>query len=123
MLGDALLDRDTPVDAVFLGRIVARRLVVRAAVVPDHDVALSPRVTVRGIGPDHAVGQLFDDLVALALFETFDAPGLAGMEVGALPAGLRTRADDRVEDGGPGAVPVGRQRGRFPAGAGGEGPA
>src|SRR6266571_3913639 len=97
----ALLDRDAPVDAVFLGRIVARSLVVRAAVVPDHDVALSPRVAVGGLGPDHAVGQLFNDLVALALLETLDAQDLAGIEIEPLPAGLRVRPDDRVEDGRP----------------------
>src|SRR2546427_432320 len=51
--GGALLDRDAPVDAVFLGWIVARRLVVRAAVVPDDDVALAPLVAVlpRRLGP------------------------------------------------------------------------
>jgi len=48
--GGALLDRDAPVDAVFLGRVVARRLVIRAAVVPDDDVALAPLVAVLAAG-------------------------------------------------------------------------
>src|SRR3954466_15090377 len=37
-----IVDRDAPVDAVFLGRVVAGRLVVRAAIVPDHDVGPAP---------------------------------------------------------------------------------
>src|SRR5437879_4227953 len=51
--GGALLDRDAPVDAVLLGRIVARRPVVRAAVVPDDDVARAPPVAVLALGLDH----------------------------------------------------------------------
>src|SRR5262249_16616109 len=56
----ALLDRHAPVYAVFVRRIVACRLVVRAAVVPDDDVALAPFVGVRGLGLDHVASQLLD---------------------------------------------------------------
>src|SRR5438477_441633 len=96
-----LLDRDAPVDAVFLGWIVARRLVVRAAVVPDDDVALAPLVAVLAAGLDHVAGQLVDQLVALPRLHALDAQDLARIEVEALAPRLRMRADDRVEDGCP----------------------
>src|SRR5512147_2864194 len=100
----ALLDRHAPVDAVFLRRVVARRPVIGAAVVPDHDVALAPRVAVPGPGLDHATGQLFDERVALPLAETLDAQDLAGVEVERPAASLGMRADKRVEDGSPVAI-------------------
>src|ERR1700693_176599 len=102
--GGVLLDRDAPMDAVFLGRVVARRPVVRAAVVPDDDVALAPSVAVLGAGLDHAAGQLLDHLVALALFESLDAQDLAGIEVESFAPRFGMRADDRMEDGRPVAV-------------------
>src|SRR3989475_11331026 len=99
--GGALLDRDAPVDAVFLGWIVARRLVVRAAVVPDDDVALAPLVAVLAARLDHVAGQLVDQLVALPRLHALDAQDLARIEVEALAPRLRMRADDRVQDGRP----------------------
>jgi hypothetical protein len=45
-----IVDRDAPVDAVLLGRVVAGGAVIRAAIVPDHDVALFPDVMVLGVG-------------------------------------------------------------------------
>src|SRR2546426_4808765 len=102
--GGALLDRDAPVDAVFLGRVVARRLVIRAAVVPDDDIALAPLVAVLTAGLDHVAGQLLDQLVALPHVDALDAQDLARIEVEALAPCLRMRADDRVEDGRPLAV-------------------
>src|SRR5678816_4428235 len=84
----AILDRDAPVAAVFLRRVVAGRLVIRAAVVPDDDVPVAPPVTVLGVGLDHAVGQLLDQRIALALVEPLDAQDLSGIEVERLPPGL-----------------------------------
>src|ERR1700730_3136208 len=99
--GGALLDRDAPVDAVFLGRVIARRLVIRAAVVPDDDVALAPLVAILAPGLDHVVRQLVDQLVALPRVHALDAQDLARIEVEALAPRLRMRADDRVKDGRP----------------------
>src|SRR5204862_1824968 len=76
-----LLDRDAPVDAVFLGWIVARRLVVRAAVVPDDDVALAPAVAVLALRLDHAVGQLVDKSVSIVGLGSLDYQNLAWIEV------------------------------------------
>src|SRR5713101_5609016 len=121
--GGALLDRDAPVDAVFFRRVVARRPVVRAAVVPDDNVALAPGMAVFGPGLNHALCQLLDHLVALALVEPLDAQDLAGIEVERLPPGLGMSADDRMEDGCPVAVLLVEERRRVPAAAVGEGPA
>src|SRR5205814_8687186 len=77
----ALLDRHAPVDAVFFGRVVGRRLVVRTAVVPDDDVALAPPVTVLALGLDHALGQLVDQRVALLRLEPLDAKDLPRIEI------------------------------------------
>src|SRR5204863_8095062 len=113
----ALLDRHAPVDALFLRWIVARRLVIRAAVVPDDDVALPPAVTVFALRLDHALRQLVDHRVALVLVDSLDPQDLAGIEVEAFAPGLRVRADDRVEDGCPVAVLGIEQRLRLPAAA------
>src|SRR5204862_4584000 len=86
--GGALLDRDAPVDAVFLGWIVARRLVVRAAIVPDDDVAFAPAVTVLPVGSDHARGELLDERIALGRREAVDGEDLARIEVEAGAPGL-----------------------------------
>src|SRR5262245_18676503 len=59
-----LPDRYAPMDAVFLGRVVAGCLVVRAAVVPDHDIALAPFVRVVGPGLHHVGPQLGDEAFA-----------------------------------------------------------
>src|SRR5437762_9491517 len=48
-----IVDRDPPVYAVLLWRVVAGGFVIRASVVPDDDVALAPFVAVFGIGLDH----------------------------------------------------------------------
>src|SRR5205823_6940972 len=52
-LDPEIVDRDPPVDAVLLGRIVAGGAVIGTAIVPDHDVALFPFVMVLGVGCDH----------------------------------------------------------------------
>ena len=65
VLRRALLDRHAPVDAVLVRRIVPRRTMIRAAVVPDHDVADPPLVAVFAVRLDHVAGQLLDQLVAL----------------------------------------------------------
>src|SRR5258705_1202743 len=116
-----LFDRHAPVDAVFLGRIVAGRLVVGAAIVPDDDVSLAPAVAVLALGLDHKPGQLVDQRVALLLLEALDAEDLARIEVQPLPPRLRMDADDGMEDGGPVAVLLVEERRRLPASAVGEG--
>src|SRR5262245_61507649 len=90
---EALFDRHPPVDAVFLGRVIARRLVVRAAVVPDDDVALAPVVPVLRVRLDHALRQLVDDRVALVRLQTLDAQDLARIEVETAALRLGVRAD------------------------------
>src|SRR5262245_13351911 len=77
----ALLDRHAPVDPVLLGRVIARRLVVRAAVVPDHDVALRPPMAILAARLDHVPLQLVDQRVTLRLLESLDPEDLAGIEV------------------------------------------
>src|SRR6516162_60924 len=52
-LDPIVVDRDTPMYAIFLWRIVAGGLVVRASVVPDNDVAVAPDVMVLGVRDDH----------------------------------------------------------------------
>src|ERR1700731_3993561 len=64
-----IVDRDAPVDAVFLGRIVTGGAVIGAAVVPDDDVALFPFVVVLGVGRDHARGQFGDQRIALGALD------------------------------------------------------
>src|SRR5262245_38951636 len=94
----SVFDRHAPVDTVLFGWVVARRLVIAAAVVPDDDVARVPLVAIRAVGLDHVAGQLFDQRVALLLLETFDADDLARVEVEGLASRLGVDADDRVED-------------------------
>src|SRR2546426_375472 len=106
----ALLDRHAPVDAVFLGRIVARRLVIGAAVVPDDDVTLAPFVAVATVGLDHVAGQLLDQRVALLVVEALDSQDLSGIEVERLASGLGVGADDRMGDRRPVARSPGRAR-------------
>src|SRR5690348_9326992 len=109
-------------DPIFRGRVVARRLVIRAAIVPDDDVALAPPVAVLAVGLDHVPGQLLDQRVALPLLETLDPEDLAGIEVERLAPGLGVGADDRMEDRLPVAVLRVEQRRRLPAAAIGERP-
>src|SRR5262245_63360901 len=75
----ALLDGHAPVDAVFLGRVITRRLVVGAAVVPDHDIAAAPAVAVLTLGLDHPLCQLLDQVVALLRLQPLDAGGFYGI--------------------------------------------
>src|SRR5262245_23800542 len=118
----ALLDRHAPVDAVLFGRVVARRAVIRAAVVPDDDVALAPAVPILGARLDHVAGQLLDERVALRLVEPLDPEDLAGIEVERLLTRLRMRPDDRMEHRLPAAILLVEQGGRLPPPAVGEGP-
>ena len=64
-LRNAILDRYAPVDAVFVRRIVAGGTVIRAAVVPYHDVADTPFVPVFAIGLNHVAGQFVDQCITL----------------------------------------------------------
>src|SRR5207253_10260778 len=88
-LDPIVIDRDAPMDAVFLGRVVAGRPMIRAAVVPDHDVALMPDVMVFGVGHNHALFQLGDQRVAFLIVDADEVADLAGIEVERLAAGLR----------------------------------
>src|SRR5207249_11941454 len=118
---DALLDRDPPVDAVLFRRVIARRPVVRAAVVPDDDVALAPLVAVLGVGLDHAFRQLRDDRVALLLVHALDPQDLARFDVERRAPSLGMSADDAMEHRLPVAVLLVEQRGLLPTPAVGEG--
>jgi len=84
-------------NAVFLGRVVAGGLVVGAAIVPDHDVALAPDVMVFGAGHDHALFQFGDQRVAFCVINPDQVADLAGIEIQRPAAGLRVGADNRVE--------------------------
>jgi len=55
--------------AVFLRWVVACGLVVRAAVVPDYDIAFAPDVMVLRVGYHHALAQLGDQLVAFLVLD------------------------------------------------------
>ena len=66
--------------AVFLRRVVAGCLVVRPAIVPDHDVALAPDVMVLGVGHDHALAQFRDQFVAFLVRDADKIADLAGVE-------------------------------------------
>src|SRR5436853_593007 len=83
-----IVDRDPPVDAVLIGRVVAGRPVVGAAVVPDDDVALLPFVMVFGVGSNHPLLQFDDDLVALLALDADEIDDLAGIEIQGFAAGL-----------------------------------
>src|SRR5258708_27498945 len=72
-----IVDRDAPVDAVFLGRVVTGGAVIGAAIVPDHDVALFPFVMVLGIGRDHPFFQFGDQLVSLRALNADEIDDLA----------------------------------------------
>src|SRR5271157_162678 len=61
-----IVDRNPPMDAVLLRRIVAGRLVIGTPVIPDDDVALAPFVPVFGPGLDHVALELGDQRIALA---------------------------------------------------------
>src|SRR5262245_66197826 len=77
----ALLNGHAPMDAVFFGWIVAGRLVVRATIVPDDDIALAPLVAVRGVRLDHVASKPPDQRVARLFRQTFDTQDFAGIEV------------------------------------------
>src|SRR6185369_11513441 len=112
-----LFDRHAPVDAILLGRVITSRLVIRAAIVPDDDVARAPAVAILTLGLDHEPGQLVDQRVALLFLEALDAEDLARIEVQPLAPGLRMDADDRMEDGRPIAVLLIEEGRRLPASA------
>ena len=71
---------------------------IRAAVVPDHDVALAPLVAILGRRLDHVGAQFLDDRVALRLFEAFDAQDLSVVVVERRASGLGMRANERMSD-------------------------
>ena len=101
-------------NAVFLRRVIAGGLMIRAPVVPDDDVSLSPDVVVFGIGGDHPFLQFRDQLVTLTLFDPDKADDLARIEVERFAAGFRMRANDRVVNRGPVLV-LGVQQFRLPS--------
>ena len=68
-------------DAIFLGRVVARRLVIRAAIVPDDDISLAPLVAILAGRLNHVGSHLLDDRIALLLLESFDTQDLALVKV------------------------------------------
>src|SRR5579863_3792728 len=107
------LDRHPPVDAVLLGRVVARRLVVGAAVVPDDDVALPPLVAVLPLGLDHVAGELLEQRIAFLRLQPLDPEDLAGVEIERFAPGFGMRAQDRVADRRPVAVFLVEQLGRL----------
>src|SRR5205823_8540216 len=92
---------------------------IRAAVVPDHDVALAPRVAVLTLGLD--AGELVDERVTLRRLEALDPQDLARIEIERLASGLGMGADDRMEDRLPVAVLGVEQRGRLATSSVGEG--
>ncbi len=104
-------------DPVFLRRVVARRLVIGAAIVPDDDVALAPPVSILTLGLDHGARQLVDHRVALGRIEPVDPENFPRIEVERLALGLRMRANDRMEDGLPVAVFLVQERGGLAASA------
>ena len=94
-----ILDRNAPVDALFFRRVIARRIVVRAAIVPDDDIASAPLVAVLVGRLRHESCHLVDDGRALGFFKTFDAEDLVLVEIEQLASGLDMRADDLVAGG------------------------
>ena len=80
-LDPIVVDRDAPMYAVFLRRVVAGGLVVRATVVPDYDIALAPDVMVLGVGYHHAFAQLCDQLVAFLVLDPDEVANLARIEI------------------------------------------
>src|SRR5215469_1188033 len=84
--------------AILFRRVVAGGLVVRAAIVPDHDIAFAPDVVVFGVWRDHALLQFGDQRVAFLILDADEVTNLAGIEVERLPARLGMGADNRVED-------------------------
>src|SRR5688500_17203095 len=70
---------------------------VRATIVPDHDVAFAPLMAVFGAGLDPVALELLDERVALGLRKAFDVEKLVQIEVERLASRLRMRAYERVE--------------------------
>ena len=68
-------------DAFFLRGIVAGRLVIRAAIVPDHDVADLPLVGVLGAMRRHAAGEFLDEGIAVIRAHALDVRNLHRVEV------------------------------------------
>src|SRR5215813_12120723 len=97
-LDTVVVDRYPPMDTVFFGRVVARRLVIRAPVVPDDDVALAPFVPVFGIGLNHVGFELGDQHIALAAIGANDVDDLTGIEIERFPPGFGVAPDDRMKD-------------------------
>src|SRR5256712_6976305 len=90
----ALLDRDAPVDTFLLGRVVARGFVVRAAVIPDDDVAFAPLVAGLPPPPGHLTGSLPHPPLPPPLIQHPPAPELARGEVEGPSHPLRPGGDD-----------------------------
>src|ERR1051326_5464316 len=92
-----LVNGHSPMDALFLRRIVASRQVIRAPVIPDHHVANGPFVPVLRIRLDHPLRQLVDNRVTFVRRKAFDAEDLARIEVQRLPSGFRMGTHDGME--------------------------
>ncbi|MBV9199071.1 MAG: SDR family oxidoreductase, partial [Alphaproteobacteria bacterium] len=93
-----IVDRDPPVDAVFLGRVVAGRPVIGAAVIPDHDIPLAPFMAVFGARLDHVSFELGNQRIAFLPVVADDVDDLAGIKIERFAAGFRMGADDRVQN-------------------------
>src|SRR4051794_27090703 len=76
-----LLDRHTPVDAILLRRIIAGGLMIRTAVVPDHDIADMPLVTILSVRLHHIGLELGDQVIAFGLFRALHGKDLARVEI------------------------------------------
>src|SRR5215216_4831982 len=91
-----VFDRDAPMYTVFFRRIIARRLVIRATVVPDDDVALAPVVTILTRRLDHVGVHLLDDRIALGGIDSEDIEDLALIVIEQRASGFGMLTDERV---------------------------
>src|SRR5688500_6310171 len=91
-----ILDGNAPVDAVFLRRIVSGGRVIRAAIVPDDDVALLPFVAVLAGRLHHHRAELFEDCIGLGVVEAFYAEDLPVIVVQQRAPGLGVLLDEPV---------------------------
>src|ERR1035438_4406889 len=102
--GGEFLNRDAPMDAILLRRIIARRAVVGTAVVPDHDVADPPLVPVLPLRLHHVGFKFVDQVIAFGSFRALDREDLAGIEIQRLPVGFAVSANDRMDRRRTGAI-------------------
>ena len=85
-------------DAILVGRIIRRRLVIGAAGVPNDDGALAPLVAVAASWREHVSGQLLDKIVTLNRLQTFDRNDLPRVKIKPNAFRLRMSTQDRVHN-------------------------